>query len=310
LDWLPIDTDIAEDDAIQELIDRKGYEGFGFWMETLTRVAAEIDYQNENNGQLTIPGRGKSAAEYLAFITDKSEEFINSLFDTCAELQLIDQTRWKEKGLIYYGNLLKRDKVQSYLKMQKAGYEKGKGADKSEQNPPQKRGLNRGLQRGQERGFERDKDIDTDKDINSTCTNNPESDDSEDFSEGQLRDQFGEQPIEFTDHFIERQKQINPRRNTPDGATKQYRDWVQAFDRLHRIGPSGGTPGQDGYSWDELCEILSFALDDEFWKKQVKSPVQLRKKSNSNGNAKIVNIEDSMMDQSGSEFDQQMEGAV
>lgn len=126
------------------------------------------------------------------------------------------------------------------------------------------------------------------------------------YSEESLRDEYGDHAVEFTRRFIERQEEINPRRNPPDPGTELYRDWVLAFDRLNRIGPQGGTEGETGYSWDELAEILQWIFEDDFWRNQVRSPIRLR-------DEKIVTVEDQMNGDSrneSSDFADQWEDAV
>lgn len=140
--------------------------------------------------------------------------------------------------------------------------------------------------------------------------------DPDEFSEKRLRDEFGNKAVNFTNRFIEKNEEINPRRSTPDKGTELYRKWVRAFDRLHRIGPSGGTEGETGYKWAELKEILRYAFNHEgngfSWKNQVRSPVQLRQRNSPDEDPKIVKIEDSMQttNRGQSDFSDEWEDAV
>lgn len=51
--------------------------------------------------------------------------------------------------------------------------------------------------------------------------------------------------------------------------------WVQEMDRLHRIGPPGGT---SGYSWQEIRDLIDFSQDDDFWRANILSASKLREK--------------------------------
>jgi 5-bromo-4-chloroindolyl phosphate hydrolysis protein len=51
--------------------------------------------------------------------------------------------------------------------------------------------------------------------------------------------------------------------------------WVQEMDRLNRIGPPGGT---QGYSWQEIRQIIDFSQDDDFWRANILSASKLREK--------------------------------
>ena len=51
--------------------------------------------------------------------------------------------------------------------------------------------------------------------------------------------------------------------------------WAQEMERLHRIGPPGGT---QGYSWQEIRDLIDFSQDDDFWRANILSAGKLREK--------------------------------
>jgi hypothetical protein len=69
----------------------------------------------------------------------------------------------------------------------------------------------------------------------------------------------------------------NPRARVPsdDLNDKLMQKWVQEMDRLNRIGPPGGT---QGYSWQEIRDLIDFSQDDEFWRANILSAGKLREK--------------------------------
>lgn len=295
MDWFKLDTGLFEDQAVRDLIESEGDEGFRVWLQTRLEVVNGIDFRNEDNGELSVPGGKRSPLAYVSFFTGKSEGRVREIFDSCAELGLIDTEGWKDDR-IYFPELLERDSVQGYLKQQRAGQKGGqlRGDSRDPSSPP-----------STDTDVDIEEDEDTDQDVDEE---KPEPDDSDLFSEDQLREKFGAQAVKYTNCFIERSKEINPRRSTPDKGTELYLKWVQAFDRLHRIGPAGGTEGETGYSWEELNKILRYAFNHEgqngfSWKDQVRSPVQLRKRTSSDEDPKIVKIEDSMNSAKGKESD-------
>jgi hypothetical protein len=62
---------------------------------------------------------------------------------------------------------------------------------------------------------------------------------------------------------------------TEDPEDKLMQKWAQEMDRLHRIGPPGGS---QGYSWKEIREIIDFCQDDDFWRANILSAAKLREK--------------------------------
>ena len=51
--------------------------------------------------------------------------------------------------------------------------------------------------------------------------------------------------------------------------------WAQEMDRLNRIGPPGG---KQGYSWQEIKQLIDFSQDDDFWRANILSAGKLREK--------------------------------
>ncbi len=69
----------------------------------------------------------------------------------------------------------------------------------------------------------------------------------------------------------------NPRARVPndDPGDPLLQKWSQEMDRLNRIGPPGGT---QGYSWQEIRQLIDFSQDDEFWRANILSAGKLREK--------------------------------
>ena len=69
----------------------------------------------------------------------------------------------------------------------------------------------------------------------------------------------------------------NARARVPpnDPEDKLMQKWVQEMERLHRIGPPGGN---QGYSWQEIRQLIDFSQDDEFWRANILSAGKLREK--------------------------------
>ncbi len=69
----------------------------------------------------------------------------------------------------------------------------------------------------------------------------------------------------------------NPRARVPrdDPEDPLMQKWAQEMDRLNRIGPPGGT---QGYSWQEIRDLIDFSQDDDFWRANILSAAKLREK--------------------------------
>ena len=69
----------------------------------------------------------------------------------------------------------------------------------------------------------------------------------------------------------------NPRARVPDDdpGDPLLQKWAKEMDRLNRIGPPGG---KQGYSWQEVKQLIDFSQDDEFWRANILSAGKLREK--------------------------------
>ncbi len=69
----------------------------------------------------------------------------------------------------------------------------------------------------------------------------------------------------------------NPRARVPDDDPRDplLQKWAKEMDRLNRIGPPGG---KQGYSWQEVKQLIDFSQDDEFWRANILSAGKLREK--------------------------------
>jgi len=169
MDWISIDTDISEDSKIQFLINEEGPEAYGVWNLTLTKVAKEIDIDNEKNGYVDAPG-DRSAVEFLSLSLSVAPTRLEEIFDTCAEFGLISKQEW-EDGNIYFPNLFKRNQVKNYLQKQKAGRKGGKQGQTAKRTGSDREA------NGKRSGSNKDKDVDKDKEKNNN--NGSDSDESE-----------------------------------------------------------------------------------------------------------------------------------
>lgn len=235
MNWLSIDTDISEDPKIQRLIREGGPESYALWNLALTLVAREIDFRNERNGYLEIPG-GKKPHEYLAFLFETPPEKCEQVFDICAELELISPEEW-EKGEIFFPKLLERKQTKLYLKKQEGGQKGGKHGNKKRTPSRTPSGTGSGTP-------PRDVDVEEDVEIEEEKEENPSSSSSEEGAsppENQENDSWKGRAM----GWIRSHKQIDddPRLN---GKKKPVINW---FGKLIH-GPLGrGEHGRDRTKW-------------------------------------------------------------
>jgi len=62
--------------------------------------------------------------------------------------------------------------------------------------------------------------------------------------------------------------QNNPNARIPK-TEKQKQDWIDALEKIHRL---------DGYSYDEIKQVIIWCQNDEFWKSNILSTKKLREK--------------------------------
>ncbi len=84
-----------------------------------------------------------------------------------------------------------------------------------------------------------------------------------------------ERAIMAAKYLSERIHQNNPRARVPKTEI-QINKWAEEIDRLNRLGPSGGD-GQ-GYSYDEIYNLIDFSQQDVFWQANILSAKKLREK--------------------------------
>lgn len=66
---------------------------------------------------------------------------------------------------------------------------------------------------------------------------------------------------------------VNEKAPVPDPTLEDLESWAVSLDRLHRLGPPGG---DDGYTWEEIRDIMDWAFQDDFWRGNVMSAGKLR----------------------------------
>lgn len=113
----------------------------------------------------------------------------------------------------------------------------------------------------------------------STRSDSDESGTPDRSKEG-LSDEYGDMAVRATDYLRDQITQFNERTPVPDWGTKNMESWVQAMDRLNRLGPPGG---DNGYSWKEIRKIVDWIFTEDsrqsrFWAKNVQSATGLRDK--------------------------------
>ncbi len=80
--------------------------------------------------------------------------------------------------------------------------------------------------------------------------------------------------------LIDRIIDNNPRARVPnkDPTNSLMQKWCQELDRLHRLGPVGAKESDDkDYSWQEICQIIHWSQQHQFWKANILSAGTLRK---------------------------------
>jgi hypothetical protein len=84
-------------------------------------------------------------------------------------------------------------------------------------------------------------------------------------------------PYRAASYLRNRIVENNVRARVPpeDPEDKLMQKWAQEMDRLHRIGPPGGT---SGYSWQEIRQLIDFSQDNDFWRANILSAGKLREK--------------------------------
>jgi len=73
---------------------------------------------------------------------------------------------------------------------------------------------------------------------------------------------FRDEAYRFADWFNENLR--------PDSVTFDWEKWAQEYDHLRRA---------DGYSGDDIAKACQWARNDEFWQKNFRSPLKLRRKT-------------------------------
>lgn len=63
----------------------------------------------------------------------------------------------------------------------------------------------------------------------------------------------------------------------PDLDSSSFQNWCTAIDRLHRLGPHGEK--NNGYSFDEIEDLIDFSQNHDFWWRNILSAIKLRKQA-------------------------------
>ena len=71
-------------------------------------------------------------------------------------------------------------------------------------------------------------------------------------------------------------KQNIPKQPVPDKDVESMQEWALSMDRLNRIGTQGGN---EGFTWQEIDELIEYSQNHDFWYSNILSPSKLRKQS-------------------------------
>ena len=268
LDYFPVDTDMCSDDKIYMLEVECGLEGYALFMKLLMKIY-------DNGYYITW---GENEAKIFAHKNSVGVNVINNLIKSCLDNNLFSETLFEEHGILtsaaiqkrYFKATSRRKEVKynpDYMLVPVNEYNNlvnvnnnptkqnsvEDNGDKSTQSKEQKR---------KENNKEKDKD-------NSTAK----------FDEGS-------KPYKRAVKLRKLIVSNNERQPVPDENPKDLERWSIAFDRLNRLGPKGGK--KNGYSWEEIDEIIEWCQQDDFWWQNILSATKLREQ--------VVKLENQMRD--------------
>jgi len=83
-------------------------------------------------------------------------------------------------------------------------------------------------------------------------------------------------PYKAAVYLRDKIKENHPRQPLPDKNAKDMEDWSVELERLNRLGTHGAK--NQGYTWEEIREIIDWCQDDSFWKKNILSASKFRRK--------------------------------
>lgn len=81
----------------------------------------------------------------------------------------------------------------------------------------------------------------------------------------------------LTHYLVEYISKNNPRQPVPEVNTKQFYNWIDEIDKLHRLGPIGAK--DKGYSYREIKDLIDFSQTNDFWYTHILSASKLREKA-------------------------------
>lgn len=272
--WFSIDTNLINDDKIEDLLFRHGAEGYAVYVHLLERIAKEIDIDNKNNGYINGVETIGRLAHGLYIQPENMEEILN----TCAKLNLIDPKEWKNKR-IYIPKLLSRKQITEYLRSQKAGK---KGAKKRwEDDTPNSPPIDTPKSTPNDY-IELDKEIDLDKELDKEVGTKSIVKEKRNINSKrkiklhsceERRSLVKSNPdIEICEHFLFYLKEYHPNKVNSVCRNKQdweiYETWLNDIRLLYN----------KGYKRDQILTTMEYAINDNFWRGNFFSISKLNKK--------------------------------
>ncbi len=277
--WFSLDTNLINDDKIEDLLFRHGAEGYAVYIHLLERISKEIDIDNENNGYIN----GLETIGRIAHTLYIQPEKLSMILDTCSLLQLIDKNEW-ENGRIYIPKILERKQIKEYLRSQEAGK---RGAEKrwndSTPNSPPISTPNKAPN-----GYlDIDKDIEKDKEVgkelnieidqhNINKEKKREKEIKLHSCEERRSSVLSDLNYDVCKGFMEYLREYHA--NRLNSILRGKEDWQIYEQWLNDIR----ILSNKGYGEDKILKAIKFAIDDNFWREQFYSISKLNKK-NKNG---------------------------
>ena len=263
--WFSIDTNLINDDKIEDLLFRHGAEGYAVYVHLLEKIAKEIDIDNKNNGYIN----GIETVGRLAHSLYVRPEKMKEILDTCAELKLIEPKDWKNNK-IYIPKMLKRKQVLEYLRSQEAGK---KGANKRWKDSTPIKTPKSTPNDHKELDKELDKEVGTISIDRNKRNINSKVEKIKLHSEENLRSIELNPDYDICQHFLSYLTEYHPNKTKALRKGREdsqiYETWLNDLRILN----------DKGYTRDQILRCIKFAINNEFWRKRLNSLSILNRKN-------------------------------
>ncbi len=261
-------TNASRDERISALKDEFGQEGYGVYWTILEIIAEKIDEKNITFCQFSVKKWRKSL--------DISAKKLNFFVTFCEKLGLFFAKYESDKLTKNCPKLLKYKDEWTKRKAKKR-------AKNSGETPDQLLSKNTEL--------EVDTELDTDTDSRNSVNlaqeyisrhNNLSSVKSENLTAPKPKKIYSEEIQLFVKEFIREAKKIHG--NLIPDSEQTIEKSCDVIDKLIR---------KDGYTINQIADIIKYGLSDDFWSIQIRSLANVRSRSK-NGCTKFKNLEASM----------------